>query len=97
MQGVLDTKKPVFEFTDPAIHYKKQTDRVDFGRTDLGENGIEQFFQTHVCSDLCRMVCRQWVDGEDEIIQYESIREGASTSMKSDGEEKAVKRVKFAR
>ncbi len=100
LQGVLDTKQqpPVFDFTDPAIHYKKRTDRIDFGRTDLGENGIEQFFQTHVCSDLCRMVCRQWVDGEDEIIQYESIREGVSTSMKSDGQEKekAAKRVKFA-
>jgi len=99
LQGVLDTS--VFELTDPAIHYKQQTHRTDFGRTDLGENGIEKFFQTHVCSDLCRMVCRQWVDcAEDDIIQYKSIREGPTVEMEVEKEapekEKSVKRVTFA-
>ena len=41
---------PVFELTDPAIHYTQQTDRTDFGRTDLGENGIEHFFQIKLTS-----------------------------------------------
>lgn len=103
LQGVLDTTKkpPIFELTDPAIHYKQQTRRDDFGRTDLGENGIEQFFQTHVCSDLCRMVCRKCIDGaEDDIIQYESIREGPTVEeaevKEAPEKEKSVKRVKFA-
>jgi hypothetical protein len=104
LQGVLNTNKqpPVFELTDPAIHYKKRTDRDDYGRTDLDENGIEQFFHTHVCSDLCRMVCRQFIDtAEDDIIEYESIREGpskrtTSPSMKVANEENTTKRVKFA-
>ena len=88
--------------TDPAIHYKKRTDRDDYGRTDLGDNGIEQFFKTHVCSDLCRMVCRQFIDtAEDDIIEYESIREGpskrtTSPSMKVVDEKKTTGRVKFA-
>lgn len=97
LQGVLDTNRqpPVFELTDPAIHYKNRTDRIDFGRTDLGEKGIEQFFQTHVCSDLCRMVCRQWICGdEDDIIQYENILE--RPSMTSEEKGKTEKRVKFA-
>eukprot|EP00986_Skeletonema_menzelii_P007373 scaffold2884_cov141-Skeletonema_menzelii.AAC.8 len=103
LQGVLDTKKhrPVFELTDPAIHYRERTDRrIDFGRTDLGEQGIDQFFRTHECSDLCRMVCRQWIDGEeDDIIQYESIHEGPSMKSEEEeeeGKEKTTKRVKFA-
>ncbi|KAK1736886.1 alpha kinase family protein [Skeletonema marinoi] len=104
LQGVLDMKKtpPVFELTDPAIHYSEQTRRSDFGRTDKGENGIDQFFQTHTCSDLCRMVCRQWVNAaEDDVIQYESIRGGqvveeAGERETPEEEKKSVKRVKFA-
>mmetsp|Transcript_29675 Transcript_29675/g.59657 ORF Transcript_29675/g.59657 Transcript_29675/m.59657 type:complete len:459 (-) Transcript_29675:52-1428(-) len=105
LQGVLDVKKcpPVFELTDPAIHYSEQTRRTDFGRTDKGENGIEEFFKTHTCSDLCRMVCRHWINGaEDDVIQYESIRGGgqvvgeAGERETPGGEKKSVKRVKFA-
>lgn len=88
----LDLKKnhPVFEMTDPAIHYKERTSRDDFGRTDLGVNGIEDFFRTHVCSDLCRMVCRQWVDAEDTVIHYDNI-----LNLKSAAEKKSKKRVRF--
>ncbi|KAL7524552.1 hypothetical protein ACHAXR_001550, partial [Thalassiosira sp. AJA248-18] len=57
VSGVLDTNvsPPVFELTDPAIHYKERTQRVDFGRTYCGEDGIENIFQSHKCSALCRM------------------------------------------
>mmetsp|Transcript_8703 Transcript_8703/g.18025 ORF Transcript_8703/g.18025 Transcript_8703/m.18025 type:complete len:695 (+) Transcript_8703:188-2272(+) len=63
LQGVLDEKSyyPKFELTDPAIHYKKKTTRIDFGRTDRGEEGIQDFLNNHTCSDLCRFVSRRWI------------------------------------
>jgi len=46
---------PLFEFTDPVIHYKSTKGRVNvYGRTDHGEKGIHNFFKTHTCSPLCR-------------------------------------------
>jgi len=57
LQGVLNKNMtpPLFEFTDPVIHYKSSRGRVNvYGRTDRGENGIYDFFKTHVCSPLCR-------------------------------------------
>ncbi|KAJ3288812.1 hypothetical protein HDU79_004566 [Rhizoclosmatium sp. JEL0117] len=60
LQGVLDTTvyPPVFEFTDPAIHSsssKKRSERK-FGRTDRGKFGIIDFFKTHQCNDVCRLL-----------------------------------------
>jgi hypothetical protein len=95
LQGVLNTttSPPVFEFTDPAIHYKERTNRHEFGRTDLGVDGIEQFFQTHICSDLCRMVCRQCIDQDDMVVEYESIHGKPNIVPEK---EKSRKRVTFA-
>ncbi|KAL7535660.1 hypothetical protein ACHAWF_005226 [Thalassiosira exigua] len=63
LQGVLNTesKPPVFDLTDPAIHYSKMTKRKDFGRTDRGEHGIEDFLETHTCSKLCSMLLDRWI------------------------------------
>ncbi|KAL7462090.1 hypothetical protein ACHAXS_002491, partial [Conticribra weissflogii] len=49
LQGVLDQNShhPKFELTDPAIHYKSKTKRTDFGRTDRGEDGIQDFLRNH--------------------------------------------------
>lgn len=92
LQGVLNTKlsSPVFEFTDPAIHYKKLTDRVDFGRTDRGEVGIQEFLQSHECTPLCRMLCRRWIKNSDadQAVQYKAIYNDASSASN--------KRVRFA-
>lgn len=101
LQGVLDTNTtpPVFELTDPAVHYSKRTQRIDFGRTDKGEQGIEEFFRTHVCSDLCRMVCRQWInEKKGDFIQYESIGDDPMIydGCESQNEQKSVKLVRFA-
>ena len=75
LQGVLNTdeKPPVFELTDPAIHYTKMTSRKYFGWTDMGEHGIEDFLETHTCSNLCRMLLKRWVNDPigNDIIQYE--------------------------
>ncbi|KAL7534191.1 hypothetical protein ACHAXR_005712 [Thalassiosira sp. AJA248-18] len=91
LQGVLDTNvsPPVFELTDPAIRYKKRTQRVDFGRTDCGEDGIQNFFRSHKCSALCRMVCRRWLNNPvtNEVIQCRDILEGRPRNDK---------RVRFA-
>ena len=57
LQGVLDTSQvpPVFEFTDPVMHYKSKTGRrYVFGRTDQGQKGISNFFKTHKCNNLCK-------------------------------------------
>ena len=57
LQGVLDTsqKPPVFEFTDPVIHYKSKSGRKNvFGRTDKGQKGINDFFVTHKCNNVCK-------------------------------------------
>ena len=66
LQGVLtDGTAPLFEFTDPVIHYNSHTGRRNvFGRTDRGKRGISDFFKSHKCSELCRMLKRQWVRTE---------------------------------
>ena len=57
LQGVLDTsqKPPVFEFTDPVMHYKSKSGRRNvYGRTDRGQDGINDFFKTHKCNNVCK-------------------------------------------
>ena len=58
LQGVLseDSNEPVFELTDPVIHYSEMTNRLDFGRTDRGQDGIDDFLdRTSVltCATCC--------------------------------------------
>ncbi|KAL7525196.1 hypothetical protein ACHAWF_001247 [Thalassiosira exigua] len=99
LQGVLNTKSspPVFELTDPAIHYKKLTKRIDFGRTDRGEAGIQDFLLSHKCSPLCRMICREWLHDpiENEVVQCRDIRK-APVGGTRDEPQKKHKRVRFA-
>ena len=75
LQGVLNTdvEPPVFELTDPAIHYSEMTSRKDFGRTDRGEHGIQDFLETHECSNLCHMLLKCWIHDplDSDILQYE--------------------------
>ena len=67
LQGVLSppsacSKTPLYEFTDPVIHFVSLTGRKNrFGRTDRGKKGIQDFFKTHVCTELCRMLNKTWV------------------------------------
>eukprot|EP01049_Picozoa_sp_SAG25_P011882 SAG25_NODE_1513_length_2865_cov_3.743312_1_plen_338_part_00 len=59
LQGVLDESQnpPLFELTDPVIHYKSNHGRKNvFGRTDHGQKGMDKFFCTHECNALCRLL-----------------------------------------
>ena len=59
LQGVYnyDLVPPTFELTDPAIHYRSRKGRRHvFGRTDDGEAGMDKFFQTHMCTKVCKMM-----------------------------------------
>ena len=105
LQGVFSRSsgRPVFQLTDPAIHYHEQTNRVDFGRTDHGEAGINKFFLTHKCSPLCRMMCRRWLDDSEDVVLCESITRPVVQSLTShesdevsDNSTKPSRRVRFA-
>ncbi|XP_066933120.1 uncharacterized protein [Clytia hemisphaerica] len=55
LQGVLDQKNRLFEFTDPAIHYRSSSGRrYVYGRTDKGRKGMSDFFKTHKCNNVCK-------------------------------------------
>lgn len=74
LQGVLNTDRsprPVFELTDPAIHYKssRRLERT-YGRTDKGQEGIHMFLKTHKCTNLCRLINRRQVKIGDCVIKY---------------------------
>ena len=63
LQGVLNNTAAdegcagVFELTDPVIHYRSDTGRQQvYGKTDLGSCGINAFFATHKCNDVCRLL-----------------------------------------
>lgn len=60
LQGVYDDSDPKnskFEFTDPVIHYSTDSNRKHtFGRTDRGKHGIFDFFKSHDCNTICRLL-----------------------------------------
>jgi Alpha-kinase family len=59
LQGVFNTSTvpPRFELTDPAIHYRSNNGRrMVYGRTDKGVSGMRLFFDTHKCTDVCKLV-----------------------------------------
>ena len=39
-----------------------------YGRTDMGRKGMHKFFQTHKCSELCRMLRRRWLSRKSEAV-----------------------------
>lgn len=43
-----------FCLTDPAKHIRVDSRRHQRARTDKGEVGMRAFFESHICSDLCR-------------------------------------------
>ena len=64
LQGILKINSDgssCYRLTDPVIHKqrkkkKKKLRQWSFGRTDRGEKGMEAFFHTHQCNDLCRLL-----------------------------------------
>ncbi|KAH3769991.1 alpha-protein kinase vwkA-like isoform X1 [Dreissena polymorpha] len=65
LQGVED--QDVFTLTNPAIHSKDGT----YGDTDLGSEGIDVFFQHHVCTALCINLSRPDDDSTGPISNQE--------------------------
>ncbi len=48
---------PLLRLTDPCIHYESRRGRVMVhGRTDKGKRGMHDFFRTHQCGALCRLL-----------------------------------------
>ena len=86
LQGVknMQTKPPVFELTDPAIHYSEITGRKDYGRTDRGQQGIDDFFHTHKCSSLCHSLLKKWIENPlgKEVIDYKEVSNTISLNNK---------------
>ena len=59
LQGVYNTdlSPPTFELSDPVIHYRSKKGRnMVFGRTDKGQKGIQLFFNSHVCTGICKIL-----------------------------------------
>ena len=65
LQGVLDVSQRRFELTDPVVHSATLTANSDttrcgrkgiFGRTDCGKVGMQNFFETHACGVLCKLL-----------------------------------------
>ena len=82
LQGVLsDSLPPMFEFTDPVIHFRSHRGKANyFGRTDRGMDGVVDFFRTHKCGELCRMLNRRWVR-KVEDQQRSSHLDGLEVAM----------------
>lgn len=47
---------PKFLLTDPVIHYASQHRTAVYGRTDRGRAGIDDFFATHNCNAVCKLM-----------------------------------------
>ena len=56
LQGVLScdyiNNIPFFELTDPCIH----SDRKRYGRTDRFQFGVNDFFKSHNCNAVCKIL-----------------------------------------
>ena len=53
IQGVANADKTLYQLTDPPVHCAEHDGRC-YGDTNNGSLGIEQFFDSHQCNDVCR-------------------------------------------
>jgi hypothetical protein len=53
LQGVKSFEHNSYLLTDPAIHFD-DINRCREARTNLGGQGMREFFRTHVCSKVCQ-------------------------------------------
>lgn len=71
LQGVFDAKKNQFCLTDPVLHYNNARNQDQsgksgrYGRTDMGQRGINSFLKSHKCNRLCGLVCGGFLDATD--------------------------------
>ena len=69
LQGVFEKKSDgsrKYVLTDPAIHKntRRRRRRHEFGRTDRGKEGMKAFFDTHECTDVCRLLGLEKIDSK---------------------------------
>lgn len=61
LQGIFDGNSKKFLLTDPSIHYhncEKEDKSHVYGSTDRGKKGINDFFSSHRCNELCEIITR---------------------------------------
>uniref|UniRef100_A0A7S3V8N3 Alpha-type protein kinase domain-containing protein n=1 Tax=Chaetoceros debilis TaxID=122233 RepID=A0A7S3V8N3_9STRA len=69
LQGVMKKQSKLFCFTDPAIHYhnareEEGSNLTKYGRTDRGQKGIQNFFDSHTCNGLCNLVTKGFINAD---------------------------------
>lgn len=67
LQGIRKTDG--YLFTDPAIHHATRGPHF-CGPTDLGNAGIQQFFQSHVCSRFCERLRKPDMDNSSDFSGF---------------------------
>lgn len=56
-QGGFDSETNTFLLTDPAVHAINYQSALQFGDSpNLGSNGFDAFFATHVCNQYCQLL-----------------------------------------
>eukprot|EP00999_Lentomonas_sp_LEN2_P002644 NODE_520_length_1402_cov_68.511373_g403_i1.p1 GENE.NODE_520_length_1402_cov_68.511373_g403_i1~~NODE_520_length_1402_cov_68.511373_g403_i1.p1 ORF type:complete len:379 (-),score=64.58 NODE_520_length_1402_cov_68.511373_g403_i1:170-1306(-) len=74
IQGVEDM------YTDPQIH----SVAMQFGKADLGQDGIQKFFTTHQCNAICQFLKLQPLSGKQKAITYDAVAAiGSETGSRS--------------
>jgi len=61
LQGLYCSTANLLKLSDPVIHYYdhlREDRRQVHGRADCGRKGIAKFFESHVCSALCKLMIR---------------------------------------
>ena len=53
IQGVFQSSQ--FKLVDPVIH-SNEGEKAKFGRTDRGQQGMDDFFKSHTCNGLCKLL-----------------------------------------
>ncbi len=53
-QGMWDPDKQQYLLFDPAIHSRSTMSKWRFGRTNLGQKGMQMVFMGHRCNAMCK-------------------------------------------
>jgi hypothetical protein len=84
LQGWFSTTRKTFVFIDPVIH-SISSKKGKYGRTDRGQNGVEDFLRTHKCSNVCRGLglpyntkYQGFIDPINEMMMSSSSRQHTS-------------------